>query len=81
MHKAYAQCADDCFGLGYLSQEERMSVCKAVGDGLDAFRDSLDRYLGEAADRETPENDVDHLVKKNAWLMPGVRILGEILRR
>lgn len=42
IHREFTLVADSMFGNGYLTREERIALSSAIGDGLDAFRESLE---------------------------------------
>lgn len=64
MHTAYAQAADDAFGLGYFEDdEERKRIGQAVGIALTAYKDELVKQ--GLFDIPIEPDDVDHIVKKS----------------
>ena len=64
MHTAYAQAADDAFGLGYFKDEgERKRIGQAVGEALTVYSDALARE--GLFDIPIEPDDVDHIVKKS----------------
>lgn len=59
LHLALTQIADDMYGDGRLSREERIALSSAVGDALDAFTADL-------------EKDAPQLYQRDLWDDPSV---------
>lgn len=57
IHKAFTELADDAFGDGRLTRDERIGLSQAVGDGLKAFAARL-------------ETDHPHLYQRAVWDSP-----------
>lgn len=53
LHKAYNDTSDRLYGIGYLSQEERLKIAGSIGEGLDAFRQAIgdEQFAGRAVDK------------------------------
>jgi hypothetical protein len=54
MHKSFTEMADDMFGDGRLTRDERIALSSAVGDGLQAFSARV-------------EADCPHLYQRDIW--------------
>lgn len=54
MHKSFTEMADDMFGDGRLTRDERIALSSAVGDGLQAFSVRV-------------EADCPHLYQRDIW--------------
>lgn len=57
IHKAFTEMADDMYGDGRLTRDERIGLSQAVGDGLKAFAARL-------------EADHPHLYRRDPWAAP-----------
>jgi hypothetical protein len=57
IHRAFTEMADDMFGEGRLTREERISLSNAIGEGLGAFN----RVVAEK---------VPHLYERDPWQEP-----------
>lgn len=59
IHRHFTEVADNHFGQGYITREERIALSQALGDGLTAFNASVDESVPHLLDRdiyERPEN-------------------------
>lgn len=52
IHSEFTVFADDLFGSGFLSQEERIAMSSAIGEALRSFRSSLEESQPQLFDRD-----------------------------
>jgi hypothetical protein len=63
LHRRFSETADNLFGEGHLTREERISLSSAIGDGLQAFAATLESEVPQLftrdpyADLERPEEE------------------------
>jgi hypothetical protein len=66
IHKAFTQAADDICGLGYLSQEERISLSHAIGEALGTFNETIDKDQPNLLSREVSGGHSDFMVANSS---------------
>lgn len=52
LHRRFSETADNLFGEGHLTREERISLSSAIGDALDAFSTSLEAEAPQLYSRD-----------------------------
>jgi hypothetical protein len=52
IHQNFTEVADNLFGSGYLTREERIALSNAIGDGLTAFNESVAKNVPHLYDRD-----------------------------
>jgi len=62
IHQDFTVTADNMFGEGRLSRDERIALSSAIGDALDAFRRGLEGQAAQLYDR-SPYADADSATK------------------
>lgn len=58
LHRAFTEMADDMFGEGRLSRDERIGLSSAIGEGLNAFNAKI-------------ADQLPHLYERDLWDEPG----------
>jgi hypothetical protein len=62
IHSRFTMIADDLFGEGYLTRDERIGLSKGIGEALDAFNAFIDSDLPQLKQRDPfdePDGDAD----------------------
>lgn len=60
LHLALTSIADDMYGCGQLTRDERIALSKAVGDGLDQFSTALNAAAPQLYQRTQYGDDADY---------------------
>lgn len=55
IHRRFTETADNLFGEGHLTREERIALSSAIGDGLQAFSASLEKEAPQLFSRDPYE--------------------------
>jgi hypothetical protein len=69
LHLTFTQFADDMYGRGGLTREERIALSSAIGDGLQAFTSRVEADQPQLYQRDVwddpPEPDADDMVSES----------------
>lgn len=76
LHLHLTQLADDAFGFGYVTRDERITLSRAVGQALDAFRDIIETDAPQLYQRSPyayADDDMDEAATREALTIRPVR--------
>ena len=64
IHQSFTVASDRLYGLGVLTQEERISISSVIGDSLEVFSSKFDELVG---DKSIPPDIMEQMVEQG-WM-------------